>query len=51
MPMPEFNEIKTPAIQFFADGKPLKVSEIYDGLTVSENTDRVVKYVARTNSA
>jgi len=32
MPIPEFNEIKAPAIQFFADGKPHKVSEIYDVL-------------------
>ena len=29
MPVPEFNEIKAPALQFFADGKPHKVSEIY----------------------
>src|SRR5260221_4943201 len=32
MPIPEFNEIKAPAMQFFADGKPHKVSEIYDVL-------------------
>jgi restriction system protein len=33
MPIPEFNEIKAPAIQFFADGKPHKVSEVYDVLS------------------
>ncbi len=32
MPIPEFNEIKAPAMQFFADGKPHRVSEIYDVL-------------------
>jgi restriction system protein len=32
MPVPEFNEIKAPAMQFFADGKQHKVSEIYDVL-------------------
>lgn len=32
MPIPEFNEIKAPALQFFADGKPHKISEIYDAL-------------------
>jgi restriction system protein len=32
MAVPEFNEIKAPAMQFFADGKPHKVSEIYDVL-------------------
>ena len=26
MPIPEFNEIKAPALQFFADGAPHKVS-------------------------
>jgi len=31
MPVPEFNEIKAPALQFFADGdgKPHKISEVY----------------------
>jgi len=32
MPIPEFNEIKAPALQFFADGKPHKISELYDVL-------------------
>ena len=32
MPIPEFNEIKAPAIQFFADGKQHKVSEVYEVL-------------------
>jgi restriction system protein len=34
MPIPEFNEIKAPALQFFADagGKPHKISEVYDVL-------------------
>jgi len=29
MPIPEFNEIKSPAMQFFADGKPHKISEAF----------------------
>lgn len=29
MPIPEFNEIKAPAIQFFADGQAHKISEVY----------------------
>jgi restriction system protein len=29
MPIPEFNEIKAPALQFFADGKEHKVSEVF----------------------
>ena len=29
MPIPEFNEIKAPALQFFADGAPHRVSEVY----------------------
>jgi restriction system protein len=29
MPIPEFNEIKAPALQFFADSKPHKVSEVF----------------------
>jgi restriction system protein len=37
MPIPEFNEIKAPAMQFFADGKPHKVSEIYDVLATHFN--------------
>jgi restriction system protein len=32
MAVPEFNEIKAPAMQFFADGKPHRVSEVYDVL-------------------
>lgn len=32
MPIPEFNEIKAPAIQLFSDGRPHKLSEIYDVL-------------------
>lgn len=32
MPIPEFNEIKAPALEFFADGKPHKVSEVYEVL-------------------
>lgn len=32
MPIPEFNEIKAPALQFFTDGKPHRISEIYEVL-------------------
>jgi restriction system protein len=32
MPIPEFNEIKAPALQFFTDGAPHKVSEVYTAL-------------------
>ncbi|MGB7746736.1 MAG: restriction endonuclease [Verrucomicrobiia bacterium] len=32
MPIPEFNEIKAPALQFFTDGAPHKVSEVYTTL-------------------
>jgi restriction system protein len=32
MAVPEFNEIKAPAMQFFADGNPHRVSEVYDVL-------------------
>jgi restriction system protein len=32
MPIPEFNEIKAPALQFFADGQPHKVSELFTAL-------------------
>ena len=30
MAIPEFNEIKAPALQFFADGQPHRLSEIFD---------------------
>ena len=33
MAIPEFNEIKAPDLQFVADGKPLKVSEVYEVLS------------------
>jgi len=29
MPVPEFNDIKAPALQFFADGSPHKITEVY----------------------
>lgn len=29
MPIPEYNEIKAPALQFFADGKHHKISEVF----------------------
>lgn len=32
MPIPEFNEIKAPALQFFTDGAAHKVSEVYTTL-------------------
>jgi len=32
MPIPEFNEIKAPALQFFADAKPHKTSEVFTTL-------------------
>jgi restriction system protein len=32
MAVPEFNQIKAPAIQFFADGKPHKITEVYSVL-------------------
>lgn len=32
MPVPEFNEIKAPALQLFADGKPWRISEVYEAL-------------------
>ena len=32
MPVPEFNEIKAPALEFFLDGKPHKTSEIFKTL-------------------
>jgi restriction system protein len=34
MPIPEFNEIKAPALQFFTDGNPHKIAEIYQVLAV-----------------
>ncbi len=32
MPVPEFNEIKAPAIQFFADGKLHRLAEVFETL-------------------
>src|ERR1700704_428517 len=32
MPIPEFNEIKAPALQFFADGNQHRISEVYQVL-------------------
>ena len=32
MPIPEFNELKVPALHFFMDGKPHKVAETYTAL-------------------
>jgi restriction system protein len=32
MPIPEFNEIKAPALQFFADGKEHHIKEVYESL-------------------
>jgi restriction system protein len=32
MPIPEFNEIKAPALQFFADGKPHRLAEVFEKL-------------------
>ena len=37
MPIPEKDQIKAPALQFFADGKPHKVSEVFDALAVHFN--------------
>jgi restriction system protein len=34
MPVPEFNEIKAPALELFADGKPHKISEVYKALAL-----------------
>jgi restriction system protein len=34
MPVPEFNEIKAPALESFADGKPHKISKVYKVLAV-----------------
>lgn len=34
MPVPEFNEIKAPALEFFADEKPHKISEVYKVLVM-----------------
>src|SRR5205823_7332068 len=32
MPIPEFNEIKAPALEFFADGKEHRISEVFEVL-------------------
>ncbi len=32
MPIPAFNQIKAPALQFFADGKPHRVKEVFEAL-------------------
>ena len=32
MPIPTFNEIKAPALAFFADGKPHRVKEVFEAL-------------------
>jgi restriction system protein len=32
MPIPEFNEIKAPALEYFADGQPHKTSEVFKTL-------------------
>ena len=32
MPIPPFNQIKAPALQFFADGKPHRVKEVFEAL-------------------
>jgi restriction system protein len=32
MPVPEFNQIKLPALEFFLDGQPHHISEIYEAL-------------------
>jgi restriction system protein len=32
MPVPEFNEIKAPAMQFFADAKPHRLAEVFEVL-------------------
>lgn len=37
MPIPEYNEIKAPALQFLADGKPHKISELYQALAPQFN--------------
>jgi restriction system protein len=34
MPVPEFNEIKAPAIQFFADGKQHRLAEVFETLAI-----------------
>lgn len=33
MPIPEFNEIKAPALQFFAEEKEHRISEVFDTLS------------------
>ena len=52
MPVPEFNEIKAPALQFFTDGKQHKISEIYSVLAkhfnlTEEERLRVVAEIQR----
>lgn len=32
MPIPEFNEIKLPVLEFFLDGQPHHITEVYDAL-------------------
>ena len=32
MPVPEFNQIKLPALEFFLDGHPHHITEVYDAL-------------------
>src|SRR5438067_9555671 len=32
MPIPPFNQIKAPALAFFADGKPHRVKEVFEAL-------------------
>src|SRR6266481_1399641 len=32
MPVPEFNEIKLPALEFYLDGQPHHITEVYDAL-------------------
>jgi restriction system protein len=32
MPVPEFNQIKLPALEFFLDGQPHHITEVYDAL-------------------
>lgn len=34
MPIPEFNEIKAPALQFFADGKPHRLTEVFEKIAL-----------------
>src|SRR5436190_15092089 len=32
MPIPKFNEIKAPALEFFSDGKPHRLAEVFEAL-------------------